>query len=102
MTMTALTDRIDDLVLAAAVRSELAAADTAGRLAARLDARQHTLRDDGERGAQAAEYAMLGGVAAAGCGTMVVVLNSQQDTLGGLVSEWLGRVFDFASSWLGS
>lgn len=86
----------------ASVRASLAVDDAAGRLSEHLAARQRALRDDGERGAQAAEYAMLGGVAAAGCGTMVVILQEQQDSLGEQVGEWIGRIFEFAGSFLGS
>lgn len=60
-----------------------------GRLAARLH---------DETGAQAAEYAMLGGVSAAACGGLIVVFNTSDvlgsfvgtivDTLAGVVGSW--------------
>lgn len=101
MTVTTLTGRLDDLTRNAAVRVALATDAAGAALADRLVARQCALRDDGERGAQAAEYAMLGGVAAAGCGTMIVVLQSQKESLGNQIGRWLGRIFDFAGGFLG-
>jgi Flp pilus assembly pilin Flp len=41
------------------------------RLRAGFQRRVRRLRDDAEAGAQAAEYAMLGGVSAAACGTLI-------------------------------
>lgn len=96
-----LAGALDDASRTAAVRATLAATRAGDRLGEQLARRQRAL-DDGERGAQAAEYAMLGGVAAAGCGTMVVVLQQQQDTLGDQIGDWIGQIFDFASGFLGS
>lgn len=95
------TAAFDELGRAAAVRAPLALDDAAARVSRCLARRQRQLRDDGERGAQAAEYAMLGGVAAAGCGTMIVVMQDQQDTIGEQVGNWVGQIFEFASGFLG-
>ena len=84
---------------AGAVRADLAADTLRLRLLDAAERRATALRDDGERGAQAAEYAMLGGVSAAACGTLVVVLNNE-GRLGGFVDtilSWLGGV---VGSWL--
>lgn len=103
MTLTRnLAGAFHDAGRVAAVRASIAVDGAAGRLSEHLAARQRALRDDGERGAQAAEYAMLGGVAAAGCGTMVVVLQEQQDELGSQIGEWISRIFSFAGQFLGS
>jgi Flp pilus assembly pilin Flp len=96
-----LTARFDELGRAAAVCVPLTVDHAAARLSNAMGRRQAAWRADGERGAQAAEYAMLGGVAAAGCGTMVVVLNNQQDTIGEQVGDWVGKIFEFAGNFLG-
>ena len=91
---------LTDRTRAAAVRADLAADDLRLRLADAAVRRAQALRDDGERGAQAAEYAMLGGVSAAACGTLVIVFNNSEGRLGGLVDtilSWLGGV---VGSWL--
>lgn len=80
-----------------AVRLQLAAQ----HLGRRADAAQRRLdawRDDGERGAQAAEYAMLGGVSAAACSGLVAILKNRETlkalvesvitTLGGVIEGW--------------
>lgn len=96
-----LAGALDDASRAAAVRTTLAVARTGDRLGEHLARRRRAL-GDGEHGAQAAEYAMLGGVAAAGCGTMVVVLQQQQDSLGDQIGDWIGKIFEFASGFLSS
>lgn len=97
-----LAGAVDDVSRAAAVRATVAATRAGDRVGEQLTKRQGALGDAGERGAQAAEYAMLGGVAAAGCGTMVVVLQEQQDSLGDQIGDWIGQIFEFASGFLGS
>jgi len=53
-------------------------------------------RDDGERGAQAAEYAMLGGVSAAACSGLVAILKNRSTlkTLVDSVLQTLGTVIE--------
>lgn len=96
-----LADALDETTRAVAVRTSLALTGAGDRVGEHLGRRRRAL-GDGDRGAQAAEYAMLGGVAAAGCGTMVVVLQEQQDTIGDQIGDWIGRIFEFASGFLGS
>lgn len=96
-----LADALDEATRAVAVRASLALTEAGDRVGEHLGRRRRAL-GDGDRGAQAAEYAMLGGVAAAGCGTMVVVLQEQQDTIGNQIGDWIGRIFEFASGFLGS
>lgn len=96
-----LAGALDETTRAVAVRTSLALTEAGDRVGEHLTRRRRAL-GDGDRGAQAAEYAMLGGVAAAGCGTMVVVLQEQQDTIGDQIGDWIGRIFEFASGFLGS
>jgi hypothetical protein len=66
--------RPTDAAVALAVRAHRAKLDACAQLgeaAARRLARRLHAREDG---AQAAEYAMLGGVSAAACGTLIVLL----------------------------
>jgi Flp pilus assembly pilin Flp len=73
---------------------------TAGDLAQRVDeAAERYLgawRDDGERGAQAAEYAMLGGVSAAACSGLVAILKNRETlkTLVDAILQTLGNVIE--------
>lgn len=100
-----LAGALDEATRAVAVRTSLALTEAGDRVGEHLMgclARRRRALGDADRGAQAAEYAMLGGVAAAGCGTMVVVLRQQQDTIGDQIGDWIGRIFEFASSFLGS
>lgn len=96
-----LTACVDELGRAAAVRAPMALDAAAARLSHGMARRRGRLVAEDERGAQAAEYAMLGGVAAAGCGTMIVVLQDQQDTIGEQVGGWIQRIFEFAGNFLG-
>ena len=76
-----------------ATRARIAAADAEtlarSRLARRLD-------DD--TGAQVAEYAMLGGVSAAACSALMVLLRNQ-DTLSGIVEAVVSALGKFIGSW---
>jgi Flp pilus assembly pilin Flp len=74
---------------------------TAGDLAQRVDeAAERYLGawrdDDGERGAQAAEYAMLGGVSAAACSGLVAILKNRETlkTLVDTILQTLGNVIE--------
>jgi len=68
---------LSDTTLALAVRATVARADVTDALAAGAQRRLARLRDDGEAGAQAAEYAMLGGVSAAACGALVALFRNE-------------------------
>ena len=65
--------------------------------AMRLRARAVTA--GGDRGAQAAEYAMVGGVGATVCGSVVVYINNSSD---GLVGGVISSLLDSATGWIGS
>ena len=67
---------------AIAVRAQMARAETRAAVRASAQRRLAVLED--ERGAQAAEYAMLGGVSAAACGALVTILRNP-DLLGSVV-----------------
>jgi Flp pilus assembly pilin Flp len=64
--------------LAVAVRAQIAAADVRDAVLDSAQRRVARLRDDGETGAQAAEYAMLGGVSAAACGGLIALLKNRE------------------------
>jgi len=51
-----------------------------------------------ERGSQTAEYAMIGGVGAAACGTLIALLRNRE-FLGGLVDAVFDGLASFARSW---
>jgi hypothetical protein len=63
--------------LVVAVRTQLAAGEVRDALLDGAERRLARLRDDGEAGSQAAEYAMLGGVSAAACGGLVALLKNK-------------------------
>ena len=56
------------------------------------------LRVNGESGAQAAEYAMLGGVSAAACGALVALLRNP-DVLRTVVEAVIGFITSTVGSW---
>ena len=60
--------------------------------------RARAVLQDGDRGAQAAEYAMVGGVGAAVCGGVVIYINNSSD---GLVGGVINTLLDAATGWLG-
>lgn len=62
---------------AVAVRVQIAGADLRNGIIDRAERRLDRLRDDGEAGAQVAEYAMLGGVSAAACGGLVALFKNK-------------------------
>lgn len=90
--------RIRTATTAAVVRGQLAASAVGERLADGAQRRLAPLREDPERGAQAAEYAMLGGVSAAACGGLVIILK-KEETLKGLVDGVLGLLLRAVRSW---
>jgi hypothetical protein len=63
-------------MLAAAVRTQVLATDAGDRLAAGWHRRTQRLRAAPEEGAQAAEYAMLGGVGAAAATGLILAFRS--------------------------
>jgi Flp pilus assembly pilin Flp len=63
-----------------------------------LEERVAALRARSERGAQAAEYAMLGGVSAAAC-TGLVALFKNRDTLRALVDTVVGTLGRVIEGW---
>jgi Flp pilus assembly pilin Flp len=82
----------------AAVRLHLQAADVGQCLDDLAQRRLGVWRDDGERGAQAAEYAMLGGVSAAACSGLVAILKNK-DTLKTLVESVVGALGKVVKGW---
>lgn len=75
--------RMSDRVLAGQVRLQCAGHDLGARAVAALERRAGPLLDDDERGAQAAEYAMVGGVGAACCVALIEFLRR-----GGIERFW--------------
>lgn len=82
-----------------AVRAQLAGQDLYERLAEGAQRRTRRLRDDGEAGAQAAEYAMLGGVSAAACGALVLIFK-KSSTLESVVNAVVKTLTKTITSWL--
>jgi Flp pilus assembly pilin Flp len=80
----------------AAARLQLCAADIAQRIDDVGQRRLGVWRDDGERGAQAAEYAMLGGVSAAACTGLVAIFKNRATlrTLVEAILTTLGKVIE--------
>ena len=98
MSATTLVARTATLSRRVAVGGQVLADRAGDRVALAAERRARQLRDDGEKGAQAAEYAMLGGVGAAACGTVVIVIESQGQ---GWIGDLLGQAFDFAQGFFG-
>jgi Flp pilus assembly pilin Flp len=63
--------------LTLAVRTQVAAGEARHVILSRAERRLARLRDDGEAGAQSAEYAMLGGVGAAACAGLIALLKNE-------------------------
>jgi len=83
--------------LALAVRAQALPAAAFDRAVGTVETRLPVLRDDGERGAQVAEYAMVTGVGAAGVGVLITILRSPIferfvravfTLLAGLIENW--------------
>jgi Flp pilus assembly pilin Flp len=81
-----------------AVRLHLHAADVGQRIDDVAQRRLGVWRDDGERGAQAAEYAMLGGVSAAACSALVAILKNRS-TLQTLVESIVSALTSVVEGW---
>ncbi|MBW3604314.1 MAG: hypothetical protein KY460_05250, partial [Actinobacteria bacterium] len=79
-----------------AVDAHVGGAGLAHRIDAALRSRGMPAIGDDERGAQAAEYAMLGGVSAAACTGLVAILKNKETlrTLVDAVVGTLGKVIE--------
>ena len=82
----------------AAVRLQMAAHELGQRAEGFAERRVDAWRDDGERGAQAAEYAMLGGVSAAACSGLVAILKNRE-TLSALVESVISTLGEVIEGW---
>lgn len=89
---------VSDSALATAVRARLALDEADALARGHLRRRIDRLRDDGEAGAQAAEYAMLGGVSAAACSALIVLLKNQE-TLSRVVEAVLTALANVIGGW---
>lgn len=69
---------LTDRAVAAHVKTTMALDDASGRVAAAAQRRARTLRDDGDRGSQTAEYAMVGGVGAAAAGALIACVTKPE------------------------
>jgi Flp pilus assembly pilin Flp len=79
-----------------AARLQVTAADVGARIDEIALRYLGAWRDDGERGAQAAEYAMLGGVSAAACSALVAIFKNRStlQTLVESIVKTLGTVIE--------
>lgn len=91
-----MTTHLQTLAVRAAVGGRLGVAELGARVDDEARRRLALWRDDGECGAQAAEYAMLGGVSAAACTGLVAILKNRETlrTLVDAVISTLGRVIE--------
>ena len=71
-----MTEQLTTITRRVGVGVQLAATDVGARAIEAAGRRVAPLRDHAERGAQAAEYAMLGGVSAAACSGLVAILKN--------------------------
>lgn len=92
-----MTTHLQSLVVRAAVSAQVAAADVGARIAAVAD-RLERVDGGAEHGAQAAEYAMLGGVSAAAC-TGLVAIFKNRETLRALVDSVIGVLGSVIEGW---
>jgi Flp pilus assembly pilin Flp len=79
-------------------RIDAAARGNAADVRAGIEERVAALRARSEHGAQAAEYAMLGGVSAAAC-TGLVALFKNRETLRALVDAVVGTLGKVIEGW---
>lgn len=80
-----------------AAHASVATADAVGA-AERFVGQRHRALGDGERGAQAAEYAMLGGVSAAAC-TALVTIFKNKSTLATIVESVVNALGKVIEGW---
>lgn len=83
---------------AASVRLRLSASGLGDRLADRAQRRLDRLRA-GDDGAQTAEYAMLGGVGAAACGAVIIILRQEDGPLETILKAVVGGLTRAIRSW---
>lgn len=88
--------RLTDTSIRLAARGRLAGTDAREWLAGAAQRRLDRLPE--ETGAQAAEYAMLGGVSAAACGALVYLLK-ETDALDAVVSTVVDTLTNTIGSW---
>ena len=93
-----MTEQLTTIALRVGVGARLAAADVGARAVGAAARRIAPLRDHAERGAQAAEYAMLGGVSAAACSGLVAILKNKE-TLRALVDAVIGTLGKVIEGW---
>jgi len=93
-----MTEQLTTIALRVGVGARLAAADVGARAVGAAARRVAPLRDHAERGAQAAEYAMLGGVSAAACSGLVAILKNKE-TLRALVDAVIGTLSKVIEGW---
>lgn len=91
--------RIRTATTRVAVRSQLGATAACDRLAEGAQRRLDRLREEPEAGAQAAEYAMLGGVSAAACGGLIYLLK-ETNALERVVQSVVSVLTRTIGSWL--
>lgn len=92
-----MTTYLQSLVVRRAVDVQTAMADLGTRVTAVVERLDHA-PGDGERGAQAAEYAMLGGVSAAACTGLVAIFRNRE-TLRSLVDAVIGVLGSVIEGW---
>lgn len=93
-----MTEQLTTITRRVGVGVRLAATDVGARVIEAAGRRVAPLRDHAERGAQAAEYAMLGGVSAAAC-TGLVALLKNRNTLKTLVEAVLSTLGKVVEGW---
>lgn len=84
---------------ALAVRGQIAIQQAGERLASGLERRARVFREDAERGAQTAEYAMVGGVAAAVAGGAAAFCAANPELVGRVLEYVIEQVLGRIGSW---
>jgi hypothetical protein len=95
---TRLIRTMPDTARAVAVRTAMVGDDLHARLLEGARLRATTFRDDGERGSQTAEYAMVGGVGAAAAGALIACIKNK-DVLERVMESVLTALFRSIRSW---
>lgn len=89
--------RIRTASTVAAVHAQLTGSDVRARLLQSAQRRRNLLRPD--EGAQTAEYAMLGGVGAAACGALIIILREDDGPLQQVLEAVVGGLLRAIRSW---